>query len=219
MESIAPTNVLSVSNLGCIRGERVLFKNLSFNVYSGKLLYVQGENGSGKTTLLRTLCGLSAPAVGEITWNNQSIKTLAEDYTGQVLYIGHLAGIKDDLTAIENIQFSISLSGYTVEREQAVNALEALGIARCADLPTRVLSQGQKRRIGLAQLWLQDQPEQMPMWILDEPFTALDINMIKKLTQHIEKYVKNGGIVIFTSHQTPDFNAELVQSFMLGEHA
>lgn len=219
MESIAPTNVLSVSNLGCIRGERVLFKNLSFNVNSGKLLYVQGENGSGKTTLLRTLCGLSAPAAGEIAWNNQSIKTLAEDYTGQVLYIGHLAGIKDDLTAIENIQFSISLSGYTVEREQAVNALEALGIARCADLPTRVLSQGQKRRIGLAQLWLQDQPEQMPMWILDEPFTALDINMIKKLTQHIEKYVKNGGIVVFTSHQVPDFNAELVQSLMLGEHA
>ena len=217
MELTAPSNVLSVSNLGCIRGERVLFKNISFDLISGKLLYVQGENGSGKTTLLRTLCGLSMPSAGEISWNNQKIKTLAEDYYGQVLYIGHLAGIKEDLSAVENIQFSISLSGYTVDREQAVGALEALGIARCADLPTRVLSQGQKRRIALAQLWLQNNPQQMPLWILDEPFTALDSNMITKLTQHIETYVNNDGMVIFTSHQIPAFNPLLVQSLQLGD--
>jgi heme exporter protein A len=216
MELTAPNNVLRVSNLGCIRGERVLFKNLTFDLNSGKLLYIQGENGSGKTTLLRTLCGLSIPAVGEITWNDQLIKTLAEDYTGQVLYIGHLASIKDDLTAIENIQFSISLSGYTVSRDQAVSALEALGIARCADLPTRVLSQGQKRRIALAQLWLQNNPLQIPLWILDEPFTALDSNMVKTLTQHIETYVRNGGMVIFTSHQIPDFDEQLMQGLQLG---
>lgn len=216
MELVAPNNVLSVSNLGCIRGERVLFKNLSFDLMSGKLLYIQGENGSGKTTLLRTLCGLSMPAAGEIAWNSQPIKSLAEDYTGQVLYIGHLAGIKDDLTALENIQFSISLSGYTVDRDQAVSALEVLGIARCADLPTRVLSQGQKRRIALAQLWLQNNPLQVPLWILDEPFTALDSNMITKLTQHIETYVNNGGMVVFTSHQVPDFDDGHLQGLQLG---
>ena len=217
MELTAPKNVLSVSNLGCIRGERVLFKNLTFDLNSGKLLYVQGENGSGKTTLLRTLCGLSTPAVGEISWNKQTIKTLAEDYYGQVLYIGHLAGIKEDLSAVENIQFSISLSGYTVDRDQAISALEALGIARCADLPTRVLSQGQKRRIALAQLWLQNNPLQMPLWILDEPFTALDSKMVTKLTQQIERYVNNGGMVVFTSHQTPDFDHNLMQSLQLGQ--
>lgn len=217
MELTAPKNVLSVSNLGCIRGERVLFKNLTFDLNSGKLLYVQGENGSGKTTLLRTLSGLSTPAVGEISWNKQITKTLAEDYYGQVLYIGHLAGIKEDLSAVENIQFSISLSGYTVDRDQAISALEALGIARCADLPTRVLSQGQKRRIALAQLWLQNNPLQMPLWILDEPFTALDSKMVTKLTQQIERYVNNGGMVVFTSHQTPDFDHKLMQSLQLGQ--
>jgi heme exporter protein A len=210
-------NVLSVSNLGCIRGERILFKNLSFELNSGKLLYVQGENGSGKTTLLRTLCGLSLPEAGDVLWNTQQIKTLAEDYYGQVLYIGHLAGIKEDLTAVENIQFSISLSGYSVDREHALTALDALGVARCADLPTRVLSQGQKRRIALAQLWLQNDPKQTPLWILDEPFTALDVSMIEKLTQQIEAYVKQGGMVIFTSHQAPSFDNSLMQDLQLGD--
>ena len=178
MASTPLNNSLSVNNLGCIRGERVLFKNLSFQLNSGRLLYVQGENGSGKTTLLRTLCGLSLPAIGQISWNNQNIKSLAEDYYGQVLYVGHLASIKDDLTAIENIQFSLSLSGYTADRSQIIGALETLGVGRCANLPTRVLSQGQKRRIALAQLWLQDTPEHTPLWILDEPFTALDAAII-----------------------------------------
>lgn len=217
MQLTAVNNTLSVNNLGCQRGERVLFKNISFTLNSGKLLYVQGENGSGKTTLLRTLCGLSLPAAGTITWNDEKIKALAEDYYGNILYIGHLASIKDDLTAVENIQFSITLSGYTADRSQAMHALEALGVARCADLPTRVLSQGQKRRIALAQLWLQDNPAHVPLWILDEPFTALDTNMIKSLSQHIENYVKNGGSVIFTSHQEPDFDPQLMQSLQLGK--
>jgi heme exporter protein A len=216
MALTALNNSLHVSNLACIRGERVLFKKFSFTLYSGKLLYVQGENGSGKTTLLRTLCGLSPPAAGEVLWNQQNIKALAEDFFGQVLYIGHLAGIKDDLSVVENIQFSLSLSGYTVDRLQVIVALDILGVARCADFPSRVLSQGQKRRIALAQLWLQDNPERIPLWILDEPFTALDTNMIKKLEQHIDKYVKRGGMVIFTSHQTPSFEGGLMQDLLLG---
>jgi heme exporter protein A len=216
MEITAPSNTLRVDNLGCIRGERVLFKKLSFELNCGKLLYIQGENGSGKTTLLRTLCGLSVPAVGDVFWNDQKIKAMAEDYFGQVLYIGHLSGIKDDLTAVENIQFSIALAGYSVQRDQAVSALEALGIARCAELPTRVLSQGQKRRIALAQLWLLNDAKETPIWILDEPFTALDVKMIEQLTQHIETYVKNGGMVIFTSHQDPEFDSKLMQYLQLG---
>lgn len=217
MNSTALNNTLSVNNLGCRRGERILFKNLSFDLSSGKLLYVQGENGSGKTTLLRTLCGLSLPTAGDISWNGENIKPLAEDYYGQVLYIGHLASMKEDLTAIENVLFSVALSGYTVDRSQGIAALEALGIARCADLPSRVLSQGQKRRVALAQLWLQGDPNKVPLWVLDEPFTALDVNMIEKLTQHIETYVNNGGCVVFTSHQAPDFSPTLMQHLILGQ--
>lgn len=209
------TNTLNIKDLACVRGERVLFKKLSFNLASGKLLYVQGENGSGKTTLLRTLCGLSQPEVGEIIWNEEAISSLAEDYYGQLLYIGHLAGIKDDLTAVENLKFNTSLAGNVIDQAQAINALEKLNVASSAELHTRMLSQGQKRRVALAQLWLQDNPAQTPLWILDEPFTALDAAAIETLTQHIEAFVNNGGMVVFTSHQVPEFKPSLIQALRL----
>ncbi len=211
MGLLAAINVLTVENLQCIRGERTLFESLSFHVASGKLLYVQGDNGSGKTTLLRTISGLSLPQDGKISWNNEAIQSLAEDYTGRVLYIGHLTGIKEDLTAVENLQFAATLAGNNVSYEQAIAALTQVNIARCADLPTRVLSQGQKRRVALARLWLQDNP----LWILDEPFTALDAEAIKTLTQHIEVFVTSGGIVIFTSHQEPVFDTKIMQRLRL----
>jgi len=211
MGLLAVNNVLTVENLQCIRGERTLFESLSFHVASGKLLYVQGDNGSGKTTLLRTISGLSQPQDGQISWNSEAIQSLAEDYTGQVLYIGHLAGIKEDLTAVENLQFAATLAGNNVSREQAIAALTQVNIARCADLPTRVLSQGQKRRVALARLWLQDNP----LWVLDEPFTALDVEAIKMLTQHIETFVTSGGIVVFTSHQEPVFDSKIMQRLRL----
>lgn len=203
--------MLTVENLQCIRGERSLFESLSFHVKSGQLLYVQGDNGSGKTTLLRTLSGLSQAQSGHISWHNQKINELAEDYTGQILYIGHLAGIKEDLTAAENLQFAATLAGTDISREQTIAALTQMNIARCADLPTRVLSQGQKRRVALARLWLQE----CPLWILDEPFTALDATAISTLTQHIETFVKNGGMVVFTSHQAPTFSAKIMQRLKL----
>ncbi len=215
MGLLAANNVLAVNNLQCVRGERTLFKNLTFKLESGQLLYVQGDNGSGKTTLLRTLSGLSHAHVGDVSWNNQNIQIMAEDYTGQVLYIGHLAGIKDDLTAVENLQFAATLAGNNVSREQAIAALTQVNIARCADLPTRVLSQGQKRRVALARLWLQDNPLWIPLWILDEPFTALDALAIQGLTKHIEAFVGTGGTVVFTSHQEPIFDKKIMQQISL----
>ena len=211
MGLLATNNVLKVENLQCIRGERVLFKNLSFSLASGNILYVEGVNGSGKTTLLRTLCGLSQAHEGQINWNSQNIQDLDEDYTGQVLYIGHLAGIKDDLTAVENLQFSSALAGIAISKEDAISALSQIGISRCADLPTRVLSQGQKRRVSLARLWLQKNP----LWVLDEPFTALDAAAINVLTQHIERFAENGGIAVITTHQEPSFNPDILERLLL----
>lgn len=211
MGLLAANNALKVENLQCIRGERVLFKNLSFSLKSGNILYVEGANGSGKTTLLRTLCGLFQAHEGQISWNNQNIQELDEDYTAQVLYIGHLAGIKDDLTAVENLQFSSALAGIAISKEDAISALSQIGISRCADLPTRVLSQGQKRRVSLARLWLQ----RNPLWILDEPFTALDATAISVLTRHIERFAENGGIAVITTHQEPSFNPDILERLLL----
>jgi heme exporter protein A len=211
MGLLASNNVLTAENIECVRGERTLFSNLTFNINSGKILYIQGANGSGKTTLLRTLSGLSQAHNGQINWNSQNIEELAEDYTGQVLYIGHLLGIKEDLTAVENLQFSASLAGFNVSREQAIYGLTQLDIARCADLPTRVLSQGQKRRVALTRLWLQKNP----IWILDEPFAALDVATIGKLTSQIETFAHAGGIVVFTSHQEPAFDSKVIQHLRL----
>jgi heme exporter protein A len=211
MGLLASNNVLTAENLECVRGERTLFANLSLNIVSGKILFIQGANGSGKTTLLRMLSGLSQPQSGRVNWNSIDIQSLAEDYTGQVLYIGHLPGIKEDLTVVENLQFSATLAGANVSREHAINSLTQLDIARCADLPTRVLSQGQKRRIALTRLWIQKNP----IWILDEPFTALDLATIGKLTSHIEAFANAGGIVVFTSHQEPAFDSKIIQHLRL----
>jgi heme exporter protein A len=161
------------------------------------VLYLQGANGAGKTTLLRTLCGLSQPYAGSVGWNSESIASLAEEYSKNVLYIGHLPGIKEDLTALENLQFSLALLGTEASNNQVTEVLTLLGLRECLNLPTRMLSQGQKRRVVLARLWLQH----LPLWILDEPFTALDAAATDLLKQRIESFANDGGMLVMTSHQ------------------
>jgi heme exporter protein A len=189
--------VLIAENLAAVRGNRLLFENISFELTNGFVLYLKGANGSGKTTLLRTICGLSQPYAGNITWCGEKINALAEEYYKHVLYIGHLPGIKEDLTAIENLQFSIALSGVQVPDDQIIEVLKMLGLEKGLNLPTRMLSQGQKRRVALARLWLED----LPLWVLDEPFTALDVNATQLLKQKIEDFAHKGGMVIMTTHQ------------------
>ena len=188
---------LSVTNLAVVRGERMLFDNLNFELKNGSVMYLQGANGAGKTTLLRTLCGLSQPYAGSIGWNSEGIASLAEEYSKNVLYIGHLPGIKEDLTALENLQFSLALLGTEASNNQVTEVLTLLGLGKCLNLPTRMLSQGQKRRVVLARLWLQH----LPLWILDEPFTALDAAATDLLKQKIESFADDGGMVVMTSHQ------------------
>ncbi len=196
-------HTLSITNLAVVRGERMLFNKLNFTLENGTVLYLQGENGSGKTTLLRTICGLSKPYEGTVDWCGENTHAMAEEYSKNLLYIGHLPGIKEDLTALENLQFSLALTGETVAENVAMTVLNQLGLAKGLNLPTRMLSQGQKRRVVLARLWLQHSP----LWILDEPFTALDANATDLLKQKIEAFAKNGGMVVMTSHQ--DFTMQV----------
>ena len=188
---------LSANDLSAVRGERLLFKQLNFSLKNGTVLYLQGANGTGKTTLLRMLCGLSKPYSGVINWCGNNINGLAEEFYQNVVYIGHLPSIKEDLTALENLQFSLALTGELFNLAQASEVLNMLGLARGLHLPTRMLSQGQRRRVALARLWLQD----LPLWILDEPFTALDVDATKLLKQKIERFANAGGMVVLTTHQ------------------
>jgi heme exporter protein A len=187
-------HTLTVTNLALVRGERMLFNKVNFLLENGTVLYLQGENGSGKTTLLRTICGLSKPYEGTIDWCGENVYKMAEEYSKNLLY---LPGIKEDLTALENLQFSLCLTGETVVEVNAIAILSKLGLAKGLNLPTRMLSQGQKRRVVLARLWLQ----QSPLWVLDEPFTALDASATDLLKQKIEVFANDGGMVVMTSHQ------------------
>lgn len=187
--------MLEVVNLACARGDRPLFRGLSFALAPGELLHVRGENGCGKTTLLRTLCGLSQPAAGEIRWDGQLIREQSDTYRQQLCYIGHGNAIHGDLTPVENLQFETCLG--TEDPIEALPALESLGLARVAALPTKLLSQGQKRRVALARLAVL----QRTLWVLDEPFAALDTRAVDRLLEALAGHLDRGGLCLLTSHQ------------------
>lgn len=195
---------LQAFELACTRGERQLFNNINFEIRAGDAMRVAGANGSGKSSLLRLLCGLTYPAAGEVCWLGRSIRAVREEFGGQLVYLGHANGVKDDLLAWENVVVAATLSGHAVGREQACAALERLGLARAVDLPTRVLSQGQRKRVALARLWLN--MNQM-LWILDEPFTALDRTAVAELCTTLNRHLGRGGMVIYTTHQEIELSA------------
>jgi heme exporter protein A len=203
--------MLTVHDLACLRGDRLLFKNVGFELNPGGLLYVLGENGSGKSSLLRMLCGLLMPEVGTVSWGKKTIKEEAENYLSNLTYIGHLNGLKDDLTALENLAMSARAVGNEVAEGNALEALAAIGIKRCANLPARVLSQGQKRRVTLAKLWLSE----AKLWILDEPFAALDIASVNLLATRLSEHLASGGMAILTTHQDVAVNAQSTQTLRL----
>lgn len=207
--------MLTAQNLTCLRGDRLLFKQVGFELKVGGLLYVLGENGSGKSSLLRLLCGLLVPEEGAVFWGGQNIKQASEVYLSNLLYLGHLNGLKDDLTALENLLMSARLAGgdidCDVDEESAMVALTAIGIARCANLPVRVLSQGQKRRVALARLWL----NKSKLWILDEPFAALDTASVEVLASRLSQHMANGGMTIITTHQDVMIHAQSTQTLRL----
>lgn len=197
--------MLLAIGLECVRGERRLFRDVGFELDPGTLLHVQGRNGSGKTSLLRMICGLLAPEAGDVQWNGTDIRALAEAYRGELFYLGHQNAIKDDLSAIENLLVSETLAGVPVTRTSACESLERLGLKGYEDLPTRVLSQGQKRRVALARLLFR---ERSRLWVLDEPFVALDPHAVAEITGIIADQLGGGGIVIYTTHQDVEIAAQ-----------
>lgn len=196
---------LQAYQLACTRGERQLFNDINFDIGVGDAMRIAGTNGSGKTSLLRMLCGLAFPATGEVRWKGRNIRAVREEFGSQLIYLGHANGVKDDLVAWENIVVASTLSGNSVSRDEAYAALEELGLARAADLPTRALSQGQRKRVALARLRL---GMNTPLWILDEPFTALDQSAVTELCGMLNQHLAHGGMVIYTTHQEIDLNAQ-----------
>jgi len=189
--------MLEVSNLACTRGDHQLFSELSFSLGAGELMQVQGENGSGKTTLLRTLCGFMQPTAGEIRWRGQDVRELDEEYFSEMIYLGHLNAIKDELNALENLNISAGLSGCDVSEKEALAALRRMGLRRREHLPVKVLSQGQRRRVALSRLLVGG----AHLWVLDEPLTALDVGAVGLMQELIGEHLSKGGMVIFTTHQ------------------
>ena len=185
--------MLEARELLCERDERTLFSGLSFTLNAGEWVQITGSNGAGKTTLLRLLTGLSRPDAGEVLWQGQPLHQVRDSYHQNLLWIGHQPGIKTRLTALENLHF-YHRDGDTA---QCLEALAQAGLAGFEDIPVNQLSAGQQRRVALASLWL----TRATLWILDEPFTAIDVNGVDRLTQRMAQHTEQGGIVILTTHQ------------------
>ena len=189
--------MLSAHDLTCVRGERRLFAGLELTLAPGEWLHVRGENGAGKTSLLRLLVGLMPPAAGEIRWCGEPIRTLAENYRRDMLFLGHHGAIKEELTALENLQLAAQLDGDELTEREALAALHRFGLKGREDLSVRFLSAGQKRRVLLARLVT----KKAKLWVLDEPFTALDVKAVDMLSGLIGEHLQGGGMAVLTSHQ------------------
>ncbi len=203
--------MLEISNLACSRGDHRLFSGLSFSLYPGQIMQIQGANGSGKTSLLRTLCGFITPDEGKIAWCGEDVRTLAEDYYAQMMYLGHLNAIKDELSALENLMISAGMSGVQLSESDAILALRRMGLKGRERLPTKVLSQGQRRRVSLARLLVSD----AKLWILDEPLAALDVGAVAMIGDLIGEHLAQQGMVIFTTHQPLTVDGIEMRSLML----
>jgi heme exporter protein A len=207
--------MLAVSNLECHRGARRLFAGVGFCLGAGELLYLQGANGSGKTSLLRMLCGLLPPTDGELRWRDRPVARFGEEYRRELCFLGHHDAIKEELTPFENLTLSARLSGMPLDEEQALGALSRLGLAGREDLACRYLSRGQKRRVALARLVV----DRRPLWLLDEPFTALDTAAAGQVAALIGAHLQDGGLAVLATHQWVEIAAGTIQRLALGDGA
>lgn len=201
------TKKLEARNLSCIRDERILFSDLNFTLNSGQVLLIEGRNGAGKTSLLRILTGFRKPDEGDLFCNNELIDDTQEFYQ-DTAYIGHNNGLKESLTAEENLHYAQALAISTLTID---DALEQVGLNGYQETFVRFMSAGQKRRLALARLLCTHKP----LWILDEPFTSLDRASIKLFEKFIETHANQGGLVIMTSHHDTSIPHTLLQKIHL----
>lgn len=187
--------LLEVKQLYCERDDRVLFDNLNFSLNAGEVLQIEGANGSGKTTLLRILSGLTGNYEGDIFWRGELRSHARESFNRSLLYFGHQPGVKAILTPLENLQWYAAMHP-SIDAERIMPALEKVELRGYEDVPCHTLSAGQNRRVSLARLYLSD----APLWILDEPFTAIDKQGVSQKEQLIQHHADQGGAVILTTH-------------------
>ncbi|WP_371189553.1 cytochrome c biogenesis heme-transporting ATPase CcmA [Thalassotalea maritima] len=201
--------LLQAEQLTCIREDRILFDELSFTVSAGDIIQVEGANGTGKTSLLRILSGLSQPYSGDVLYQQQSINDISEEYYQDLLFLGHLPGVKGEMTSEENLQFYLSLHGQDPAR--AEQTLDIVNLYGFEDAKASHLSAGQHRRIALARLWQTN----AKIWILDEPFTAIDKAGVRQLESLIQAHAQQGGCVIMTTHQDLQMDSNLYRKIRL----
>jgi len=203
--------MLEVINLTCVRGTRRLFKELNFSAAGGELVELRGPNGSGKTSLLRILCGLATPAAGEVRWHGRSIRSLGEEYSASVAYLGHQNAVKDELSALENLRISSAVSGQSLDKKRAQEILERVGLTQQQNLPARVLSAGQRRRLGMTRLL----NSTAKLWILDEVLTSLDDRAMNLSREFITNHIEQNGTAIVATHQDLNLSVPRIQRLQL----
>jgi len=193
--------LLKVENITCIRQDRCLFENLSFELPQGSIMQIEGPNGAGKTSLFRILSGFTRLEQGNRFWFNKNIAEDEDSFFSELLYIGHKTGVNTQLNAIENIRFWQETHGYSqISKKNAIDIYEVLanlGLVGLEDIPVRMLSAGQQRRVALARLWISNSK----LWMLDEPFTAVDKKGVTLLQEQFKLQLKRGGSILLTSHQ------------------
>ncbi|WP_158770919.1 cytochrome c biogenesis heme-transporting ATPase CcmA [Paraglaciecola sp. L1A13] len=195
--------LLSAHELSVSKRDRLLFSKINLSVSAGDLMYIKGPNGAGKTSLLRVLTGLVSPDEGLVTYREQDIVKFRDVFHQQLLYFGHALGVNRSLNALENLHYWCSQHGVHPDEAEIYAVLGTLGLVGLEDVPVNNLSAGQQRRVALARFWLKTSAE---VWILDEPFTALDVQGIALLNKRIVEHLQQGGCVVMTSHQALDVN-------------
>jgi len=189
--------MLTVSQITCERGHRPLFAPASFSLAPGQALHLQGDNGVGKTSLLRIVCGLSPAVSGEVRWHGRWVRDVATEFRAALFYLGHALSLKENLNALENLMADAAVRGHDLSVAEAQAALRCIGLRGREALPVRVMSQGQKRRVALARLMVST----ANLWVLDEPFVALDPQAVDQLRRVLGQHVAAGGMLLLTSHQ------------------
>lgn len=208
----APAKQLLVCDLQCVRNDEILFDHVNFELNPGGVVQIEGKNGSGKTSLLRILCGLSNPSSGKVIWCGRDIQQYRPEYLIDVAYVGHANGVKDELSCIENLNISRALANPN-RIHSCTSALQRMGLEELEEAPARTLSAGQRRRLALARLLV----NQARLWILDEPFTAIDKSGRALLETLFDEHCAAGGMVIVTTHHNINVGHSGVQHIWIAE--